>query len=352
MQTIHLKTPSAEGNIYIGAGAKDELARLAVGAKFVVTDGNVYALYRKFLLRYFDEGEIFVLPAGEAHKNFTSLGEILSRITECGLTRTSTLFAIGGGVVGDIGGLAAALYMRGINCVQVPTTLLSQVDSSVGGKTAVDHQGVKNIVGAFYQPKTVLVDPWFLDTLPAREIKCGLGEIVKYAALDGAFYDKLTAAEKLSDLAFLTSLVYPSLVYKARVVEADEKESGERRCLNVGHTTAHAIELKYGLSHGESVLYGLLFETALAKKYGVCEQNHADGLIALVKRALEVEPTEKIDFSEIRQAAANAKSDKKNGADGKITMAVAKSKGRWAEFSLPYADYENELAAFFNGEEK
>lgn len=352
MQTIHLKTPSAEGNIYIGAGAKDEIFRFAGGKKLAVTDENVYRLYREYFSQYFVEDEIFVLPAGEEHKNFSTLGEILSRMAACGLTRSSTLFAIGGGVVGDIGGLAAALYMRGIDCVQVPTTLLSQTDSSVGGKTAVDHHGVKNIVGAFYQPKTVLVDPCFLNTLPAREIKCGLGEIVKYAALDGDFFDRLTATDDLGDLNTLASLVYPSLVYKARVVEADEKEAGERRCLNVGHTTAHAIELEYGLSHGESVLYGMSFETVLAKKYGVCEPRHADGLLALVKRALAIEPCQRIDFSEIGKAASHAKLDKKNGSDGKITMSVAKEKGRWTELSVPYADYEKELVAFFGGEGK
>ena len=180
METITLKTPLMEGKIYVGEDAvENRLPALIAGQKnFVVADSNVYALYHDWFARYFSGAEIFVLSAGEEYKNFQSLYEILQAMTKAGLHRTSRLFTVGGGVVGDIGGLAAALYMRGISCVQIPTTLLAQVDSSVGGKTAVDLGGVKNVVGAFYQPCEVLVDPAFLKTLPAREIKCGVGEIV------------------------------------------------------------------------------------------------------------------------------------------------------------------------------
>ena len=151
MEEVFLKTPSLEGRITIGEGAAAlRLPSLVKERKnFVVTDSNVFALYGEFLREYFGDGEVFVLPAGEENKNFQRLFEILKRMTEAGLHRTSRLFAVGGGVVGDIGGLAAALYMRGISCVQVPTTLLAQADSGVGGKTAVDLGGVKNVVGAF-----------------------------------------------------------------------------------------------------------------------------------------------------------------------------------------------------------
>lgn len=348
MEKITLKTPSAEGNIYVGTDVIEaRLPALTAGQKnFVVTDSNVYALYAEWFQRYFAEVEIFVLPAGEENKNFRSLYEILSSMTKAGLHRNSRLFAVGGGVVGDIGGLAAALYMRGISCVQIPTTLLSQVDSSVGGKTAVDLGGVKNIVGAFYQPCEVLVDPAFLNTLPPRELKCGLGEIVKYAALSGEIFDLLEQnIHRLQDKAFLTDLITACISHKAGVVERDEKESGERRSLNVGHTTGHAIELTCGLSHGESVLYGMLYETRMAIRGGVCEKEYGERLLKIVQSALALAPITALDVSHIESDAEKAKSDKKNADDGKIKMAVAKSKNEWTMMSMPFEEYRKALSA-------
>jgi 3-dehydroquinate synthase len=334
------------GKIYIGSEVIEErLPALLGGQKnFVVTDSNVYALYRSWFERWFSGVEIFVLPAGEENKNFQSLNGILEKMTGAGLHRTSRLFAVGGGVVGDIGGLAAALYMRGISCVQIPTTLLAQVDSSVGGKTAVDLGGVKNVVGAFYQPQEVLIDPAFLQTLPERERKCGLGEIVKYAALNSEIFDVLQKNKGAwSSLNFLTELITLCVRHKARVVEADEKETGERRSLNVGHTTGHAIELSSGLSHGESVLYGMLLETKMAMNAGVCEQNYGEELLAIVDEAISIPPYTKAPFSNLDADAEKARSDKKNTDDGKITMSVAKAKGEWTTFALPFEEYKKEL---------
>lgn len=334
------------GKIYIGAGIIEKrLPILTQGQKnFVVTDSNVYALYKVWFEKYFSGAEIFVLTAGEENKNFQSLYLILDKMAAAGLHRTSRLFAVGGGVVGDIGGLAAALYMRGISCVQIPTTLLAQVDSSVGGKTAVDLGGVKNIVGAFYQPCEVLIEPAFLQTLPAREIKCGVGEIVKYAALDSEIFDILQKnSDRLSDLAFLTELIALCVRHKARVVQADEKETGERRCLNVGHTTGHAIELSSGLSHGESVLWGMLLETQAAIFAGVCEKKYGQELLAIVNKALDLAPVESVDFSHLDKDAEKARSDKKNTGDGCIRMAVAKNKGEWQIWDLPFAEYKTAL---------
>ena len=344
MELIALKTPSMEGGIYVGEDViETRLPALTHGQKnFVVADGNVYALYPDFFKKYFSDAEIYVLPSGEEYKNFQSLYEILLKMTGAGMHRTSRLFAVGGGVVGDIGGLAAALYMRGISCVQIPTTLLSQVDSSVGGKTAVDLGGVKNIVGAFYQPCEVLVDPTFLKTLPAREIKCGVGEIVKYAALNGDIFDMLeNNSDKLKDLAFLTTLITACIRHKARVVEIDEKESGERRSLNVGHTTGHAIELAYGFSHGEGVLYGMFFETKIAIEKGVCDKTYGERLLKIIYNALDMHPTQKVDFSNIGEEAKNARSDKKNTDDGMIKMSVAKEKNTWTMLSLPFEEYRD-----------
>ncbi len=346
METITLKTPSMEGKIYVGTDVVDaRLPKLTQGQKnFVLTDSNVYALYAAWFEKYFSGEEIFVLPAGEENKTFHSLYAILEKMTGAGLHRTSRLFAVGGGVIGDIGGLAAALYMRGISCVQIPTTLLAQVDSSVGGKTAVDLGGVKNIVGAFYQPCEVLVDPTFLKTLPVREIKCGVGEIVKYAALSGEIFDLIeNDTDKFTDLAFLETLIVSCIRHKAKVVEADEKESGERRSLNVGHTTGHAIELASGLSHGESVLYGMLFETRMAIEAGVCEREYGERLLAIVEKAIGQESRKNMNFSNVKEDAKKARADKKNTDDGKIKMAVAKSKNEWTMFALSFEEYQEAL---------
>ena len=348
MQIVSVKTPSMQGQIYIGSDVIESRLPLLtqVQKNFVVTDSNVEKLYGKWFEKHFPNTEIFVLPAGEAHKTFFSLNAILEKMAGAGLHRTSRVFAVGGGVVGDIAGLAAALYMRGISLVQIPTTLLAQVDSSVGGKTAVDLGGVKNIVGAFYQPQEVLIDPAFLQTLPKREIECGLGEIVKYAALNGEIFDLLESdIERLHDLEFLQTLIPACVGHKARVVEADEKESGERKSLNVGHTTGHAIELSSGLSHGESVLYGMLLETRMAISAGVCEKEYGERLLAIVQKAISQE----VDFSTLEKDAEKAKADKKNTDDYKIAMSVAKAKNEWTVFSLPFDEYKTELVKAVNG---
>ena len=346
MQEILVNTSSTRGKILIGESVlKSRLLALTKGQKnFVLTDSNVYALYQKLFKTYFEGAEIFVLPAGEAHKNFHSLYAILEKMTGAGLCRTSKLFAVGGGVIGDIGGLSAALYMRGISCVQIPTTLLAQVDSSVGGKTAVDLGGVKNIVGAFYQPEEVLIEPAFLNTLPAREIKCGLGEIVKYAALSGEIFTLFeNKKDGFDELPFLTSLIEACVRHKACVVEADEKETGERKSLNVGHTTGHAIELSTKLSHGESVLWGMLIETQIAIEKGICEKEYGEKLLAIIRYALNVEPKISPDFSNVRKDAEKAKSDKKNLGDGTIALAVAKRKNEWTMLYLTFEEYKTAL---------
>lgn len=340
MKELLLKTPTTSAKIYLGDDAIGRLSCLTQGQRnFVLTDSNVYALYSHLIKQYFFDAEIFVLKAGEEQKTFASLHDILSKMAGAGMHRNARLFAVGGGVIGDIGGLAAALYMRGISCVQIPTTLLAQVDSSVGGKTAVDLDGVKNIVGAFYQPCEVLVCPFFLQTLPKREMKCGLGEIVKYAGLNGDIFDKLQQTECLDDLSFLSQLIEDSILHKIEVVERDEKETGERKSLNLGHTTGHAIELFYHLSHGESVLFGAWIETKIAIENGVCEAEYGESLLKIIARALQIEPISSPDFSKIGDALVAAKADKKNLGDGKIRMAVAKRKGEWTELALDYEKY-------------
>ena len=314
-------------------------------SNFVLADRNVFTLYPALFERYFAAAKIFVLESGEEYKNFTSLQSILEAMVGAGLRRNSRFFAVGGGVVGDIGGLCASLYMRGISCVQIPTTLLSQVDSSVGGKTAIDACGVKNVVGAFYQPCETLVNPTFLRTLPAREWKCGVGEIVKYAALSGELFDLLFArVDELSNESFLTSLIIACIRHKAAVVARDERESGERKSLNIGHTTGHAIELFYGISHGESVLWGMWLETKIAIANGVCERVYGEKLLQIVGRALALAPVETIDLSLLGEAAKRAAMDKKNTGTG-ITMTIPKAREEWGLYTLSAVEYEAALLA-------
>ncbi|MBQ9117737.1 MAG: 3-dehydroquinate synthase [Clostridia bacterium] len=342
MQTVELKTPSMQGLITIGEGVLEErLPALLQGQKnFVITDSNVAKIYGENIKDWFGDTSVYVMPAGEQSKTFWTLGDILETMVKAGLHRNSRVFALGGGVVGDVAGLAAATYMRGVSCVQIPTTLLSQVDSSVGGKTAVDHAGVKNIVGAFYQPQEVLIDPAFLDTLPQREIKCGLGELVKYAALSGEMFDTLYQNKhRFGELAFLKTLILPSVRHKAKVVQADEKESGERKSLNVGHTSGHAIELSYGMSHGECVLWGMKAETKIAIRKGVCEREYGEKLLEIVSCALQTDPVEKVSFADVRDCAYKAKADKKNTDGGGINLSVACKKGAWTSINLPFEEY-------------
>ena len=345
MQTIQLKTPTTWANIYIGDDCLDaRLPLLTEGqTNFVLTDETVYALHADFFKRYFKNAELFVLPAGEEYKSFSSLERILKAMTRAGLLRTSRLFAVGGGVIGDIGGLCASLYMRGISCVQIPTTLLAQIDSSVGGKTAVDFDGVKNIIGAFYQPFEVLIAPKFLKTLPAREWKCGVGELVKYGALNAEIFRFLQTETDWLKQESLQKLIALCVSHKASVVQADEKETGERKSLNVGHTTGHAIELAYRLSHGESVLYGACYETQIAIKKGVCQPAYGRELIKIIRRALLLSPHTNPDFSNISDCVKHAKADKKNVKQGEIVLAVAKNEGEWTTLALPVDEYQKSL---------
>jgi 3-dehydroquinate synthetase len=193
----------------------------------------------------------------------------------------------------------------------------------------------------------VLVSPQFLRTLPAREIKCGLGEIVKYAALNAEIFERIEKhTDKLDNLEFLSSLIFQCIRHKAQVVQADEKENGERKSLNVGHTTGHAIELVCKLSHGESVLWGMKIETEIALENGVCDREYGKKLVAIIDKALQVSPVSTVDFSCVDEMVKRAKSDKKNTEDNQIYMAVAKAKGEWAMLALSEEDYRKNLQKF------
>lgn len=223
----------------------------------IVTDDGVPFAYAQAVQSACKESDIFVFPQGEKSKNLQTLEDILEKMLAMNMTRKDCVIALGGGVVGDISGLAASLYMRGVDFYNIPTTLLSAVDSSVGGKTAVDFRGVKNIVGAFYQPKGVLVSVDTLTTLDTRQLVCGIAESIKIAAcLDGEFFEFLEKTE-LSENA-LEEIIFRAVRLKSSVVERDEKESGLRKVLNFGHTVGHGVEASGGLLHGECVAIGML----------------------------------------------------------------------------------------------
>lgn len=343
MRDITLQTPTVNSVIHCGSGTFEKFAPdLNKGQVAVVTDSNVYAYYRYDIWRILgDSVPIYILPSGESGKTMRNLNAILKFFISSGLRRNSTVVAFGGGVVGDITGLAASLYMRGVHLVQIPTTLLAQVDSSVGGKTAVDFEGVKNAIGTFYQPGEVIVDPRFLITLPEREVRCGLGEIVKYGALNSQIYDILNS--NISELFmpdFLEYITYFCIAHKASVVQKDEHDlSGERKSLNLGHTTGHAFELYYkNKSHGEYVLAGMYYELYIAEKLNTCSKNYADSLRKLILAVLKSVPA----YKYAPLAAELARFDKKNDDDC-ISLVVPKDKGVWCEIKLPFEQYASLL---------
>ena len=238
------------------------------------------------------DNEVIVVPDGEAHKDWATLYAIHTRLLELGADRSTVLIALGGGVVGDLAGLAAATYQRGIPLVQVPTTLLAQVDSSVGGKTAVNHPLGKNMIGAFYQPRVVISDTATLSTLPDREYRAGIAEVIKYGAIrDLALFEWFEAnMERLvaREPAAVTHAIMESCRIKAEIVAADERETGDRALLNFGHTFGHAIEAGTGYGtwlHGEAVAAGMVLATRLSVLAAGLPIDALDRLRALIERA-------------------------------------------------------------------
>jgi len=277
-------------------GVPDTWQGLAAGGDaLVVTNPTVGALYFERLQRGLAGRHSRViaieLPDGEQHKHWESLNRIFDALLHAGCNRRTTVYALGGGVVGDMAGFAAACFMRGVPYVQVPTTLLAQVDSSVGGKTAINHPLGKNLIGAFHQPLRVVCDLDALATLPARELRAGLSEVVKYGPIaDWAFFewierhaDALLAQEP----AALAQAVRRSCEIKAAVVGRDERESDLRAVLNFGHTFGHAIEAGLGFGkwlHGEAVAAGMVLGAALSCRMGMVEREVLDRLVALLSR--------------------------------------------------------------------
>jgi len=285
MHDIPVNLGSRSYRILVAPGALsrvgEELGRLGVGAKVALfSDPGILSRHgrpvRQGLERAGFQVTVVELPEGESAKTVEVAGRGWDALLDAGLDRGSTVVALGGGAVGDLAGFVAATYMRGVNFVQVPTTLLGQVDASIGGKTAVDHPKAKNLIGAFHQPRLVLVDPAVLTTLPDREFRSGLAEVIKHGiVLDAAYFADLEASYGpllARDIDTLTRVVAGSCRLKAHVVERDEQEAELRAVLNYGHTIGHAVEAATGFArwtHGEAVSIGMIAEARLAERLGL-----------------------------------------------------------------------------------
>ena len=317
--------------IHIGADLLGDGALLARSLRgrdvMLVSDRNVAPLYADRVAAALQaarpEAQVHrhVLPAGEAAKTLAHFAEVTTALAEARMRRDATLFALGGGVIGDLAGFAAACWMRGIDCVQLPTTLLAMVDSSVGGKTAVDLPQGKNLVGAFHPPRAVIADTAALRTLPPRELRAGLAEVVKYGALgDADFLDWLDGhADALlaMDDAALAEAIARSCAHKAAIVARDPFEHGERALLNLGHTFGHAIETEQGydgLNHGEAVAVGMVLAAQLSEVLGLAPAADTARLRALLQRlGLPVALPSGLDPDRL---LAHMRLDKKAQADG------------------------------------
>jgi 3-dehydroquinate synthase len=302
MRTFRVELGPEAHPVHVGAGALDQIGQLAreagltAGRALIVTDSNVARLYGEraaaalaavgFALRTLE------VAAGEQSKSFATLERVYDAIVGAELDRSSAVFALGGGVIGDLAGFAAATYMRGVALVQVPTTMVAQVDSALGGKTAINHPRAKNLIGAFYQPRLVVADVATLESLPDREFREGLAEVVKYGAIMDApmveaLEDGLDAIMRREPVA-LERMVARSLHHKATIVASDTHEGGLRKILNYGHTAGHALEASSGYGnflHGEAVAIGMVAAGRLSQAFAGLSAAEAERLERLIARA-------------------------------------------------------------------
>lgn len=308
MEVVELALGERSYNIYIGSGTMRDRERFDETIRgsevFIVTNETVGPLYEARLREALGDRRIdsIAVPDGESFKTLDTLASVLTGLLEAGHKRSTTVIALGGGVVGDMAGFAAAVYQRGVDFIQVPTTLLSQVDSSVGGKTAVNHPLGKNMIGAFYQPRAVFIDTDTIETLPPREVSAGLAEIIKHGALADSDYldevDRLMDSLLARDAESLASVIRRSCEIKASVVSADEREAGARALLNFGHTFGHAIEAGLGYGewlHGEAVGAGMVMAADLSWRLGLISKAEGQRLADIIERAgLPVAPPGKL----------------------------------------------------------
>jgi 3-dehydroquinate synthase len=355
---VDVNLGSRSYRIVVASGALQSvgqrLRELRLGSRAaLVSDGAIMRLYGKTVVTSL-EAEGFTVttievPEGEAAKTLAVAEHCWDRLLTAGLDRTSTVMALGGGAVGDVAGFAAATYMRGINFVQLPTTVLAQVDASIGGKTAIDHPLGKNMIGAFHQPRLVVVDPAVARTLPEREFRSGLAEIVKHGiVLDADYFAELErdlAPLAARDLGVLERIIGGSCRLKASVVERDEREAELRHVLNYGHTIGHALEAATGYAryaHGEAVSLGIVAEARLARRLGIAD----DETTARQERMLETlglpVRAPSIDVEPIVSAMARDKKAK----DGRVPFVLAPRIGAFRiVYDIPTAEVRAVIAS-------
>ena len=319
MQTIEVPVPSRTYTVTIADGALDGIVRLldqsrAPARRFVVSSPLVWRLHGPQLARALRAAEPILVPDGERFKQLATVTRIYDALVRANADRATTILTFGGGVVGDMAGFAAATYLRGIALVHVPTTLLAQVDSAIGGKVGVNHPQGKNLIGAFHQPHAVIVDPLVLATLPRREFRAGLYEIIKYGMTSSATLFDRIAKERKAIFArtpdVLTSIIAESCRIKADVVVKDEREAGLRRILNFGHTAGHAIEAitKYRrFRHGEAVGYGMLVAAELARARGALAETDRKALADLIASLGPLPPVADLSATQMLEAMQHDK---------------------------------------------
>ncbi len=340
-----------ESGILDRAGERIKAALPRAERLFVITDSHVSPLYGPRLAASLEaesfEVHTHVIPAGETSKNVKELADLWEWMTACGVTRTDGVVALGGGVVGDLAGFAASTVLRGVDLVQIPTTLLSQVDSSVGGKTAIDLPAGKNLAGTFFQPKLVLMDPDVLDTLPLPVFMSGMAEVVKYGCIrDAGFFRFLAERPSREALtADITRILYTCCDIKRQVVSADERDVGLRQILNFGHTLGHAYELAGGYtkwSHGEAVAAGMVAAAKLGVELGITDPDAPDAIEGILT-PLGLPTRISCDFAAIEKAVGI---DKKSAGD-KVTLILLEKIGVARPLKLPKAEALEILAKMY-----
>lgn len=341
MKTIQLTIPSTskQATVVVGNGsiaAMQTCVNFGAYSKVLVVGDSNITRWTDAVCEQLPPGHArLILPSGEQAKHIGSVQQIWQALLDAGCDRKSLLIAVGGGVIGDMAGFAAATYMRGINCVHVPTTLLAQVDSSIGGKTAIDFGGVKNLVGSFAQPVCTIIDTQTLQTLPQRELVSGFGEIIKHGLISDKALLNLTTSKKPGEFTAdeLADIIAWSCRIKADVVMSDERESGPRKALNFGHTIGHAVEAlslqsSDPLLHGEAVSIGMVAEAELAHQQTLLTSAERDHIVSLLQNAGL--PTRiPASFSTL-DLLAKIRADKKNvGGSIRLTLLDGLGKSVW-----------------------
>ena len=314
--TVNILENKTNYNIFIGSDfIGDKLAKYEKDGAYFIIDSKVASLYKNII----PKERVFLFQAAEKNKTFLSLEKMLDFLRQHNALRDSTLVSVGGGITGDVAAFAASVYMRGIKLIQVPTTLLAMVDSSVGGKTAVNFKGIKNNIGSFYQPGMVLIDSNFLDSLTDKEYLNGLVESIKIAAIrDKEFFEYINA-NKSSILkrskAIMEYIIAESCRLKAEIVEQDEKEAGIRKLLNFGHTAAHGIESdsNYKIHHGFAVALGMIYESKYALQNGYTDKETYEAVYGLLKSLKYPTHYEPKDIDKMLEAVSKDKKAGKNG---------------------------------------